>query len=84
MYTELIIHASRTQVIASAENPLDDQPESHGIREAVMRRNTSLLMDTRVTDVRAMQVYTTKNTHEEIYHIPDSGSRHIRVGRSHK
>ena len=40
--TELIIHSGRAQMVAGRENALDDQPETYGIREAGMRRNTSL------------------------------------------
>ena len=40
--TELINHSGRAQMVAGRENALDDQPETYGIREAGMRRNTSL------------------------------------------
>ncbi len=51
-------------MVAGAENPLDDQTEAHGIREAVMRRNASLLLIPNQTAAVSSRYDTdTKNTH---------------------
>ena len=42
MYTKLVVLFGRTDVVASAQDSLDNQSESHRVGESVMRRDASL------------------------------------------